>query len=114
MNRGKELEIAVERLLNLNKFSFMRIDNYRCFHCGTVQNSKVKGAPDFFVYHPFVFACEVKTGSGRLTDQQKIIKNKMQESGIEYLVLRDNVDELLNMIEKLKKTMKGRNYESVF
>lgn len=109
MKRSKELEKTVETLLNWNKFSFVRISNYICYKCHAVQNSKASGFPDFFIYHPFILAIEVKTGRGRVQNNQEIVRQKMIESGIEYLIVRDNVDELLEYIEKIKTTIKIRN-----
>lgn len=95
-NRSKQLESAVTNYLKYNNIPFLRIDNYRCFKCGQVQNGKAKGFPDFFCYTKNL-AIECKTGTGRLTTEQKVIKEQMEESGIEYLVLRDNIDQLTNL-----------------
>jgi len=95
--RSKELEKAVASYLTLKKYKYMRVDNYRCFRCGQVQNSKAKGWPDFFVYSPVVFAVECKTGSGRLTKEQEVVKADLESSGIKYIICRDNIDELLKV-----------------
>jgi len=99
--RARELEEAVRRMLTILKFEFMRVDNYRCFRCGQVQNSQATGFPDFFIYYPWVFAVECKTGSGRLTKKQKEISEKLKMQGIDYITVRDNVDALFTyLIEK--------------
>ena len=98
--RWKEFELAVEKLLKLNNCSYHRVSNYRCFNCGQVQNHSAAGFPDFFIYYPKVFAVEVKTGSAKLTPKQKEIKEKMQKSGIHYIELHDNVDELLEYLDE--------------
>ena len=98
MQRWKQLENAVEKYLKLKKYSFLRIENYRCFKCGQVQNSKAKGFPDFFIYSPVVIAVEVKTGKGRLTGEQKDIALKMESAGIKYIIVRDNIDKLMEAL----------------
>jgi len=94
-DRGHGLEQAVEHYLQLRKIMFVRIENYRCFKCGQVQNSKANGFPDFFCYFPCVVAIECKTGSGRLSQIQRVVMNAMRETGIDYVLVRDNIDELL-------------------
>lgn len=74
---------------------FVRIENYRCFRCGQVQNSKANGFPDFFCYFPRIVAVECKTGTGRLSPAQKAVRDAMQKTGIDYILVRDNIDELL-------------------
>ena len=101
MNRAKELERAVERTLHAFSLKFLRIENYRCFRCGQVQNSKAKGFPDFYVYYPFQLAIEVKTGKGKLTKEQKQVKVHMELAGVKYLVVRDTIDDLLKILELL-------------
>lgn len=93
--RSQALEKAVEQYLRLKKVMFLRIENYRCFRCGQVQNSKAKGFPDFFCYSPILLAIECKTGKGQLSGEQKIVKMAMLENNIDYLVVRDTTDNLL-------------------
>ena len=100
MTRSKEFEKAVEDLLNLYKIPFVRVSNYRCFKCGQVQNAKASGFPDFFCLNP-LFAIECKTGTGRLTKEQKFVKVCLEKNGIKYILLRDTVDELLEYLENL-------------
>jgi len=100
MRRDKELEDAVEHLLILKKYKYIRVSNYRCFRCGQVQNSKAKGLPDFYIYSPIHFAVECKTGTGKLTKEQKDVRNDILISGDDYLVVRDTVDELISYLEK--------------
>ena len=95
MKRWQELEQAVENLLIVNNFKYMRIKNYRCFKCGQVQNRKPKGWPDFFVYSPIVFAVECKTGKGKLSKEQAEMKKDFETVGIAYILLKDTVDDLL-------------------
>ena len=94
-DRGHGLEQAVEKYLRIRRFMFVRIENYRCFRCGQVQNSKANGFPDFFCYFPRVVAIECKTGAGRLSPIQKVVRDAMQKAGIDYVLIRDNIDELL-------------------
>ena len=101
MNRATELEYAVENLLSIMNMSYQRVSNYRCFKCGQVQNSKSKGWPDFFVYHPRLLAIECKTGTGKLTKEQKEIAEKLSEMGIKYLIVRDTVDTLIIHFKEL-------------
>ena len=100
-DRGRGLEQAVASYLKWRKIMYVRIENYRCFRCGQVQNSKAKGFPDFFCYAPRIFAIECKTGAGKLTKEQKIVRKAMEFSGIDYIVLRDNVDELMKYLGDL-------------
>ena len=98
MKRSQELEHAVEDYLVVKGYSYLRISNYRCFKCGQVQNAKAKGWPDFFCYSPTLCAIEVKTGKGVLSLEQKEIKAKLELAGIPYIVVRDTVDELLEVL----------------
>jgi hypothetical protein len=97
--KGKRLESAVKELLELHNCEYHRVDNYRCFKCGQVQNSNAKGFPDFFVYYPFLLAIECKTGKGRLSKAQKKVKRLMEDSGIPFLVVRDTTDKLIEYLE---------------
>ncbi|GEM_PF-1191580 len=99
MTRSKDLEQAVADLLDARNLRYMRVDNYRCFKCGQVQNSKATGHPDFEVYYPH-FYIECKTGEGKLTDEQKEIRHLLEKSA-HYIVVRDNIDELVKFIDML-------------
>lgn len=99
MSRAKELENATEKILKLAKASYQRVTNYRCFKCGQVQNSQSKGWPDFFCYDPILIAIECKTGAGRLTPEQIRIRISLENRGIPYLVVRDNVDVLVEFLK---------------
>lgn len=101
--RAKELETAVKNLLMSFGYEFHRVDNYRCFKCGQVQNSGAKGFPDFFCFFPRILAIEVKTGAGRLKPDQIHTKELMERTGIEYIVVKDTVDELLKKLEYYHK-----------
>lgn len=101
MNRATALEYAVGNLLSHLNMSYQRVDNYRCFKCGQVQNSKSTGWPDFFVYHPQLLAIECKIGAGRLTKEQKEIAEKLSKMGIKYLVVRDTIDTLILHFKEL-------------
>jgi len=98
MKRSKALEKAVRDLLDLYGIEYVRVENYRCFKCGQVQNSKASGFPDFLCLSPF-FAIECKTGSGRLSPKQKDVKGYFEAAGIDYLVVRDNIDTLIDYLE---------------
>ena len=98
--RSKQFEQAVANLLLFHNFHYLRIENYRCFKCGQVQNRKATGWPDFFVYDPVLLAIECKTGTGKMTQEQLYIREKLINRGVEYIVLRDTVDELIAWIEK--------------
>jgi len=98
MSRAKELEFATEQLLRIKGFKFIRVDNYRCFRCGQVQNSRATGWPDFFCYYPRLLAVECKTGRGVLSIEQKEIKHCLELAGVEYIVVRDNIDNLMKAI----------------
>lgn len=98
-SRGKELEDAVGNLLDAKGLRYMRVDNYRCFKCGQVQNSKATGHPDFEVYYPH-FYIECKTGTGKLSKAQKEVKSLLEKSA-HYIVVRDNIDELVKFLDML-------------
>lgn len=98
MTRARELEAAVANYLKLKRCDYLRIDNYRCFKCGQVQNAKAKGWPDFFVYSPKIYALECKTGKGKLNPTQKGVRIKMEKAGIPFLIVRDNIDELIKTL----------------
>ena len=101
MSRATDLEKAVSRYLDLKGYWYLRIGNYRCFKCGQVMNSKASGWPDFFIYGPDnVLAAECKTGRGRLTPLQKEVRERLESSGITYIVVRDTVDKLLETLEE--------------
>jgi len=97
--RSKQLEDAVGNLLDAKNLRYMRVDNYRCFNCGQVQNTKAKGHPDFEVYYPH-FYVECKTGTGKLSKDQREIK-KLLEKTTHYIVVKDNIDELIKIIDVL-------------
>ncbi len=100
MKRWKQLEKAVGDLLDLYGIPYIRVDNYVCYSCHTVQNKKASGFPDYFCIDP-MFAVEVKTGTGRLSLDQKRVKILMEKK-IDYLVVRDTVDVLLDYIKEKK------------
>ena len=99
-DRGRGLEQAVVSYLKLRKIMYVRIKNYRCFRCGQVQNSEARGFPDFFCYYPRIVAIECKTGTGRLSSDQKKVRDAMIKSGIDYIIVRDNIDELIKYFEE--------------
>lgn len=103
-DRAKELENAVSDYLKLNKIPFMRVDNYRCFKCGQVQNKKASGWPDFYCYKfkPHL-AIECKTGAGKLTPEQIEVKDDLESSGDAYILLHDNIDKLIEFIRGKEK-----------
>ena len=95
LSRAKELERAVEHLLIYYKLKYIRLENYRCFRCGQVQNSKGKGLPDYYIYSPIHFAVECKTGTGVLSKDQKTVRDNILKAGDDYLIIKDTVDELI-------------------
>ena len=100
IDRSKQLEDAVGNLLDAKGLRYMRVDNYRCFKCGQVQNTKAKGHPDFEIYYPH-FYVECKTGTGKLSKDQREIIKLIERSGLTCLVLRDNIDNLIELIDVL-------------
>jgi len=48
--------------------------------------------------HLTQIAVECKMGKGRLTKEQKAWKRVLEESGIRYIVLKNNLDELLDEV----------------
>lgn len=99
MNRAKQFESAIRKLLKVKAIPYWRIDTYFCPKCKTVLNPDMAGFPDFFLLDPFV-AVEAKTGTGRLNKNQKKCKKILEEQGVEYITVRDNVDDLIIHIER--------------
>ena len=97
MKRWKELEKAVADLFDLLGFYYIHIENYRCFKCGQVQNSKASNFPDFHVPSLSLYV-ECKTGKGKLTPGQEIAREAIERGGGKYLVVRENVDTLLQFL----------------
>ena len=100
MKRWQELEKAVTDLLNIYKIKYIKIDNYRCFKCGQVQNAKAKSWPDFFCFSPFLLAIECKTGKGQVTKEQEITTQQLRRSGVKTIIIRDTVDGLIELLKK--------------
>ncbi len=102
MKRYQEFEEAVQKLLDVKKLKYMRVSNYRCYKCGTVQNASAKNWPDFFIYAPILLAIECKTGAAGLTKGQQILLGNMKQTGVDVLVLHDNVDDLITYLKEKK------------
>ena len=100
MKRWQELEKAVTDLLNGYNIKFIKIDNYRCFKCGQVQNAKAKSWPDFFCFSPFLLAIECKTGKGQVTKEQETTIQQLLQSGVDVIILRNTVDELIETLQE--------------
>lgn len=95
--RGKQFEGVVRKYLRLNNIPFCEFD-YRCRKCGRIMNAGASGLPDFLCFDPLV-GIECKTGAGRLNANQKQMKKWFEESGIPYIVARDNIDKVINFFE---------------
>ena len=117
MTRAQELEQAVKNLLDYLNIPYMRVENYVCYKCHTVQNSQAKGWPDFFCliktdyYKPdntyWYLAIECKTGKGDLTPEQKSWRNDfiaMPCTG--FMLLRNTVDELIEYLKSVGYNIK--------
>jgi len=98
VKRSKEFENAVKEYLDIKGIEYIRVDNYRCYKCGTIQNSQASGFPDFLCLHPLV-AIECKTGTGRLTKKQTEVLMLLELSGVDVIVLRDTLDDLIKYFE---------------
>jgi len=97
-NRGSQFESAVAKLFHSCNIYFLRIDNYRCFKCGQVQNSKATGFPDFHVPALSLYV-ECKTGSGKPSPEQKKVRESiLSNPDNTYFLLKDNVDDLLQFL----------------
>lgn len=94
MRRAKQLEEAVRDYLDIKRIPYVRVDNYRCYKCGTIQNSAATGFPDFMIVKPLT-AVEVKTGKGKLSPEQIIFKTLWEDQGLPYILVRDNIDSLM-------------------
>jgi hypothetical protein len=99
MHRYKQLEEAVKQYLSLKKVYFIRIDNYRCPKCGALINRNAAGFPDFMaIIGDKIYFIECKTGSGQLNAYQKKFKLNIDNlPNVEYILLRDNIDELMSV-----------------
>ncbi len=100
MKRSKELELAIINLLDHLNFKWMRVENYRCFACGQVQNSSAADWPDFFVYYPVLIAIECKTGKGVLSPGQLKVLEMLSKQNIVCILVKDSVDELLIFLKE--------------
>jgi len=98
MSRWQQLEKAVKDFLDVKGIKYIRVDSYRCFHCGQVQNAQAAGMPDFLCLYPLV-AIECKTGTGRLSGGQKETLSLLERSGVDVIVLHDTIDELIEYFE---------------
>lgn len=96
--RGRDFEYAVGNLLSVYGVPYIRIDNYRCFKCGQVQNGKAKGFPDFFCYTIDTYI-ECKTGTNKLSKEQRKFRDEVTAAGKTFIELRDTVDELLDYLK---------------
>ena len=99
--RAKELEAAVRQYLDLKKIKYISAANQRavCPHCRKYFNVQTEGW-DFFCFSPADCLCviECKTGESRLSKAQREWRERCEKLGIPYLVIRDNVDELMDSL----------------
>jgi len=86
-------------LLEFKRIKYIRVDNYRCFRCGQVQNAQAAGLPDFLCLTSPLLCIECKTGTGRLSAVQKETLILLERSGVDVIVLRDTIDELIEYFE---------------
>ena len=101
MSRSKQLEKAIADYLELMGYDFKRVDNYICPKCRMIFNKRAKGFPDFMAYNDKrLLFVEAKTGTGRLTKEQKLFKIAMEAQGIPYIVCRDSIDNLMYFFDK--------------
>lgn len=99
IRRYKELENAVKQYLKLKKIYFVRVDNYYCYKCGAILNANAAGFPDFMAIHKDkILFIECKTGKGQLNAYQKVFKANVDNlPNVEYILVRDNIDELMEV-----------------
>lgn len=98
MKRWQELEKAVEDILNLCGLYYIQVKNYRCFKCGQVQNRQASGFPDFHVPSLSLYV-ECKVGKGELSPKQRKARAAIErDSSNKYILLKDNVDTLLQFL----------------
>jgi len=95
--RSKQLEEAVRDYLDIKGYKYIRIDVYRCPNCHKIFNSKATGFPDFMIRNPLTFV-ECKTGKAVLSKEQKAIKEDMDNQNIPYILVRDNIDALMEVL----------------
>ena len=116
MTRAQELEAAVKKLLDCLNIRYMRVENYVCYKCHTVQNREAKGWPDYFCLVGVeesrskteagsiasYLAIECKTGKGRLSPEQEEWRGLLtNRETTKYIVLKDNVDELIEYLKSI-------------
>jgi len=104
-NRGKEFEEAVKNLLDAHNLYWRRVDTYFCPNCSQIINRNAAGLPDFIILSPFLLWVECKTGSSRLNENQKEVKQRLEERGQDYFVARDDIDGLLEKIKNKKEAL---------
>lgn len=65
--------------------------------------TSIVGWPDLFLYHPKkqrVFALELKSEKGKLTDEQRVVLDELQMAGIPAVAVRpDDWDDVQHMLE---------------
>ena len=98
MKRSKQLEKAVKDFLDVKGIKYHRVEIYRCPKCHMVFNTQAADMPDFLCLYPLV-AIECKTGTGRLSEGQKETLSLLERSGVDVIVLRDTIDELIEYFE---------------
>ncbi len=99
MSKAKDLEDAVRKLLDVKGFKYISSKNQtvRCFKCQAFQKVRTQGF-DFFAFAPRVMMIECKTGKGRLSKPQKVMQAEAESVGVPYIVVRDTVDVLLDVL----------------
>jgi len=90
----RDLEKSVAKLLKALNIPYRRVSNYRCFKCGTIQNSSAAGLPDFILLKPFAFV-ECKCGKGKLSKGQSEVKGYAESEGVFWITCYDTTDALI-------------------
>ena len=86
---------AVKKYLDLKNIFYFSSWGARCQKCGAIQRVSPAGCDIAIVSHMI----EVKTGkSGSLTPRQKLIREKAERYGVEYTVVKDTMDALLEIL----------------
>ena len=99
VNRGKELEQAVKQYLDLKGYKYISSSNQRarCPDCGRFFNVPSEGW-DVFVFWPIgnLGVIECKANDGALSKSQKEWQERCKKWGIPYIVVRRNLDALID------------------
>lgn len=98
----------LEILEKQNKLWFQRTNNTAIYdpvgkRFRSLSKGQKKGFPDIIVFmNSRTIGLEIKTPTGRQSEEQKIMEQKMKEQGVEYYVVK-SLEEVKKIIEELQE-----------